>query len=127
MSVESTHLIGKLAYEVKTGDFTVKSDVNAQLGGENTAPNPHQYLEVALASCTAITVSMYAKRKAIPLDDINVTIKITAEGEANTIARTVQLIGNLTAEQKESLMVIADKCPIHKFISRGAQISTTQA
>jgi putative redox protein len=126
MSVESTHLINKLAFEVKTSDFKVNSDVNEKLGGDNTAPNPHQYLEVSLASCTAITVMMYAKRKAIPLEDINVSIQITAEGEANAISRSVQLIGNLTQEQKDSLMVIADKCPIHKFITCSELIRTTE-
>lgn len=124
MSVESTHLLNKLKFEVKTRDFLVNSDVTAQLGGDNSAPDPHQYMEVALASCTAITVMMYAKRKAIPLDDINVSIHITAEGEANAISRSIQLMGNLTAEQKESLLVIAEKCPIHKFITRGAKITS---
>jgi uncharacterized OsmC-like protein len=76
VSVESSHLIKKLAFDFKTSEFTVNSDVNEKLGGDNTAPNPHHYLEVSLASCTAITV-------------------------------------------------IADKCPIHKFITRGAQIATT--
>lgn len=125
MSVESTHLLNKLAFEVKTREFTVNSDVTVQLGGDNSAPDPHQYVEVALASCTAITVMMYAKRKAIPLEDINVTIHITAEGEANAISRGIKLIGNLTPEQKDSLMVIADKCPIHKFLTRGAKITST--
>ncbi|AZZ35495.1 hypothetical protein CIK05_01320 [Bdellovibrio sp. qaytius] len=126
MSVESTHLTGKLKCEVKTREFLVNSDVSVQLGGDNSAPDPHQYLEVALASCTAITVMMYAKRKAIPLEDIDVSVHITAEGEVNAISRNVKLIGNLTPEQKDSLMVIADKCPIHKFITRGAKITTVQ-
>ncbi|MES2803808.1 MAG: OsmC family protein [Bdellovibrionota bacterium] len=125
MSVESTHLLNKLAFAVKSRQFTIHSDVTAQLGGDNSAPDPHQYLEVALASCTAITVMMYAKRKAIPLDDIDVSIHITAEGEANAISRGIKLIGNLTPEQKNSLMAIAEKCPVHKFISRGSQITST--
>lgn len=124
MSVESTHLLTKLAFEVKSRKFTVNSDVVEKSGGDDSAPDPHQYLEIALASCTAITVMMYAKRKGIPLEDINVSIHITAEGEVNAISRGVQLIGNLTQEQKESLLAIAEKCPIHRFISRGAQIKT---
>lgn len=125
MSVESTHLLNKLAFEVKSRKFTVNSDVVEKSGGDDSAPDPHQYLEIALASCTAITVMMYAKRKGIPLDDINVSIHITAEGEVNAISRGVQFIGNLTQEQKDSLLAIAEKCPIHRFISRGAQIKTT--
>lgn len=124
MSVESTNLTSKLAFSVKTREFTVQSDVTVQLGGDNSAPDPHQYMEVALASCTAITVMMYAKRKAIPLEDINVSIHITAEGEANAISRGIKLIGELTSEQTDRLMEIAEKCPIHKFISRGAKITS---
>ena len=125
MAVQSTHIINKLAFAVNVDKFTVNSDVDVKLGGDSGAPDPHQYLQVALASCTAITVTMYAKRKNIPLVDINVGVVITAEGEVNTISRTIQLIGDLTQEQKDSLMVIADKCPIHKFLTRGAQITTT--
>ncbi|MCM2354283.1 MAG: OsmC family protein [Pseudobdellovibrio sp.] len=125
MSVESTHLLNKLSFEVKSRKFTVNTDVVEKLGGDDSAPDPHQYLEIALASCTSITVMMYAKRKGIPLDDINVSIHITAEGEVNAISRGVQLIGNLTQEQKDSLIAIAEKCPIHRILSRGAQITTT--
>lgn len=124
MSVESTHLSGKLAFEIQSREFTVKSDVTENLGGDNSAPDPHQYLEIALAGCTSITMMMYAKRKGIPVEDIKVAIHITAEGEVNAISRSIQLFGNLSQEQKDSLMAIADKCPIHKFISRGAQITT---
>lgn len=124
MAVQSTQIINKLAFAVNVDDFTVNTDVAVKLGGDNSAPDPHQYLQTALASCTAITVMMYAKRKNIPLVDINVGVTITAEGEVNAISRSVELIGDLTHEQKESLIMIANKCPIHKFLSRGAQITT---
>lgn len=126
MSVDYTHITGKLSFEVKTSHFLINTDVTTDLGGDDTAPDPHKYLEVSLASCTAITVMMYAKRKGIPLEDVDVSIKITAEGEANAISREVKFIGSqLTSEQKESLLVISNKCPIHKFLSRGAVISTS--
>ena len=124
MSVDYTHITGKLSFEVKTSHFLINTDVTTDLGGDDTAPDPHKYLEVSLASCTAITVMMYAKRKGIPLEDIDVAIKITSEGETNAISREIKFIGNLNAEQKESLMVIANKCPIHKFLSRGAVITS---
>ena len=124
MSVDYTHITGKLSFEVKTSHFLINTDVTTDLGGDDTAPDPHKYLEVSLASCTAITVMMYAKRKGIPVEDIDVSIKITSEGETNAISREIKFIGNLNAEQKESLMVIANKCPIHKFLSRGAVITS---
>lgn len=126
MSVESTQIIKGYALKVQVQDFTVQSDVSEKLGGTNTAPNPHDYLETALAACTAITVQMYANRKGIPLVSSDVKIKITAEGSENRISREIRFEGELTDEQRASLLVIADKCPIHKFLSKGAVIETTQ-
>lgn len=126
MSVESTQIIKGYALKVQVQEFAVQSDVSEKLGGTNTAPNPHDYLETALAACTAITVQMYANRKGIPLVSSDVKIKITAEGSENRISREIRFEGELTDEQRASLLVIADKCPIHKFLSKGAVIETTQ-
>lgn len=124
MSVESTKIIENFAYEITSHDFKVRVDVNEKLGGQNSAPNPHDYLEIALAGCTAITVQMYAKRKGIPLEYSDVKIKITAEGASNEILREIKFVGDLTEEQKQSLFQIAEKCPIHKLISAGAKIES---
>lgn len=126
VSVESTQIIKGYALKVQVQEFAVQSDVSEKLGGTNTAPNPHDYLETALAACTAITVQMYANRKGIPLVSSDVKIKITAEGSENRISREIRFEGELTDEQRASLLVIADKCPIHKFLSKGAVIETTQ-
>ena len=126
MSVESTILIDTLAFNVMVNEFTVRADVLEKLGGKNSAPGPHEFLEVALAACTAITVQMYAKRKGIPLEYSDVKIKITAEGESNEIHREIKFHGTLTVEDKKSLMIIADKCPIHKFLTKGAKITSVQ-
>ena len=124
MAVTSTQLLEGFAFEIKVDTFTIRTDVKEKLGGQNSAPDPHDYLEASLAACTAITVQMYAKRKGIPLDYANVNVKITAEGVQNEISREVTLMGALTDEQKTQLLAIADKCPIHKFLSKGAVIHT---
>ena len=125
MSVESTKLLDTYAFDIKAGNFTIKVDVPENLGGNDTAPDPHQYLEAALAGCTAITVQMYAKRKNIPLDYSDVSIKITSEGSSNEILREIKFVGaDLNEEHKKSLLFIADKCPIHKLLSAGAKITT---
>lgn len=125
VSVESTKITKGLALEINVPGFQLRSDVSEKLGGTNTAPNPHDYLETALAACTAITVQMYANRKGIPLVSSDVKIKITAEGAENRIAREIRFEGELTDEQRASLLAIADKCPIHKFLSKGALIETS--
>jgi putative redox protein len=124
MSVESSKIIEGLAYEVTSHEFKVRVDVSEKLGGKNSAPNPHDYLEIALAGCTAITVQMYANRKGIPLQYSDVKITITAEGPKNEILREIKFVGDLTEEQKQSLFRIAEKCPLHNLISAGAKIET---
>lgn len=123
MIESSLRLDEKLAYDFKLPEFMIRVDVPESKGGTNTAPDPHDYIEVALAGCTAITVQMYAQRKNIPLKNVDVKIKITKEGpEGNEISRELKFEGDLTREQKEALFAIAEKCPIHRFLERGAKI-----
>lgn len=125
MAVESTKIIDGLAFEVHARQFKLVTDVTTDLGGLDRGPDPHDYLQVALAACTAITIQMYAKRKSIPLDYADVKIKITSEGPTgNMIVREITLVGQLSNEQKSALLAIAEKCPIHRFLTAGAKIET---
>lgn len=125
MSIESSQRIEGLAYDIKLPGFLIRADVKEELGGTNSAPDPHNYLEVALAGCTAITVQMYANRKGIPLESVDVKISITKEGkDGNEITRDIRFHGDLTEEQKASLFAIAEKCPVHRFLERGAKIKS---
>ncbi len=105
------------------------ADVNTSLGGEDTAPDPHGLLDSSLAACTAITLTMFAKRRGMPLDSINIDIERDdskeKSGEYN-LAMKIELIGHLNDEQKQQLMGIVEKCPIHKLLSHATfNISTT--
>lgn len=126
MSVLHSKKISNLTYAIEVEDFMVTTDVAKNLGGNNLAPDPHRYLEIALAGCTVITIEMYAKRKKMALDSVDVQIIITEEGETNRILREINLSGNLSAEERSSLMSIAERCPVHKFITRGAEIETKE-
>jgi putative redox protein len=70
---------------------------------------------------------MYAERKGIPLESADVKIKIVEEGTENRLLREIRLVGTLNEEQRQRLLAIAEKCPIHRFLSRGAQIETVAA
>ena len=99
---------------------TIFADVAQDLGGDNSAPDPHDYYDAALASCKAITVMMYAKRKQLPLDyiDIEITRDNSAEAQGVYVLNVqLKLLGKLTDEQKAQLAAIADKCPIHKLMT----------
>lgn len=124
MAVQSTSRISELSYEIKTNDFAVIADVSKKLGGDNRGPDPHEYLQISLAACTAITLQMYAKRKNFALESVDVKIEITKEGLENIIRRDIKLNGSLNEEERKALFAIAEKCPMHNFITRGAKIES---
>ena len=125
MSVESTERIAGYHFTIRVSGHTIQADVPQKLGGGDNAPDPHDYMVSALAGCTVITMQMYANLKGIPLESADVRIRITEEGkDGNRIERDIQLKGELTEEQRQRLLQIAERCPIHNFLQRGATIQS---
>ncbi len=124
MPVDSSRRIEKFAYEISVSGHTLVADVPVRFGGDNRGPDPHDYLQTALAACTALTLQLYAQRKDIPLESADVKIEIAEEGAENRLVREIRLVGRLSDDQKQRLLEIAEKCPIHRFLSRGAKIET---
>ena len=122
--VESQFGEGPLQQKLSTGDLHFLSDAEVSKGGSGTGPSPHEYLGAALAACTSMTLKMYASRKAMSLENAIVIVDIERVGDAEKFMREIQLIGNLSAEEKERLMEIANKCPIHKALAGQIQIKT---
>lgn len=111
---------------IRAGDYEIVSGVLPDSGGANEGPDPHRLLEAALASCTIITVQMYANRKQWPLRGVNATVDILSEGpEGTVIKRDVSFEGDLTDEQRARLFDIAGKCPIHRLLSGKVEIKST--
>jgi len=101
------------------------SDLAEKLGGKDEGPDPHEILEAALAACTVITVQMYAQRKQWGLESTDVLVRIDSEGkEGNRITRDVKFVGDLTDDQRSRLLEIANKCPIHNFLTTKTEIET---
>ncbi len=116
---------GKYVTELKAGEHTFICDIRPKIGGTDLAPDPHELLESALAACTIITVQLYADRKGWPLISTHVKVIIDKEGKESHIQREISFKGpELTVEQRAQLLVIADKCPIHKILMSQMQIST---
>jgi putative redox protein len=112
-----TRRIGRLAFVITNAGHSLTTDVAGQLGGENKGMNPHHLLEAALAGCTAMTLQIYADRKGYPLEYADVRVKVVSESkEASRFERDIRLHGTLTPEQRQSLLDIANKCPIHKIL-----------
>lgn len=115
---------GTLGAVSTTRDHQVVSGTTKQNGGEDEGMNPHELLEAALASCTIITVQMYANRKAWPLESTDVVVTIDSEGVDSHLTRQITFRGNLDEEQKAKLLEIANKCPIHKLLESNIKIET---
>lgn len=100
------------------------ADEPPHLQGTDTGPTPDELLESALASCTAITLRMYANRKAWPLRTIEVTVALERTTANTHFRRIIHWEGELDAEQQQRLLQIAKSCPVSKTLSGAIQMET---
>ena len=110
--------------EIVAGTHQIVADIPSKFGGTDLGPRPHELLEAALTACTIITVQMYATRKEWPLVSTNVKVSIDKEGPESHITRELSFFGDLSSEQKDRLLDIANKCPIHKLLTSRISITT---
>ncbi|WP_199154676.1 OsmC family protein [Chromobacterium sp. ASV23] len=125
MEVKVTRGSGKLQQVVMAGNHTLLADEPPAIGGEDTGFTPHQLLAASLGACTALTLALYAKRKAWDLADVDVRVAYAERDGAFVLERHMRYIGQLDAEQKARLTEIANQCPIHKVLSGQIRIVST--
>jgi putative redox protein len=122
-------LTGIYRQRISVNSHQFFADVGTDVGGEDSAPDPHDLLDSSLAACTAITLTMFAKRRGMPLESINVeVVRDSSKEKAGEYNLSLQLefIGNLTEEQRQQLLAIVEKCPIHKLLSHATISINTQ-
>lgn len=117
---------GKIKQLVQIGANSFFAD-EAEPVGDGQGPDPHDLLDASLGVCTAMTVMMVAQRKKWPLDDVRVEITHQESDTDYKLLRRIELVGQLTEEQRTYLMGIANKCPIHKALHKKFEIESSLA
>jgi putative redox protein len=114
-------------HDIEVRGHALIADEPEARGGNDAGPTPQEILTAALASCTAVTVEMYADRKGWELGDLEVTAEYTPapRGETEEFTVTLKLPGGLTEEQHQRIKVIAGKCPVHRVIAAETKVSIT--
>ncbi len=120
--------------EIETRAHRLRADEPVPLGGTDDGPTPYELLLGALASCTAMTLRMYADRKGWPLAGADVRMRSARSHEQDCehcetekvgigrIERTVELHGALTEEQRARLLEIGDRGPVKQTLERGIEV-----
>lgn len=120
--------------EISARGHTLVADEPVDVGGTNEGPTPYDYLAAALGSCTAMTIRIYADRRGWPLESVTVRLTHSREHERDCeeceaspvgidqFTRRIELVGDLTEEQREGLLRIADRCPVGQTLQRGLRI-----
>ena len=119
--------LGRLQMEARTASGAFLIDEPASVGGLGSGPNPYDLMSAALGACTAMTLRLYAERKGWPLRRVQVSVlhhRASLEAR-DTFARTIRVEGPLDEAQKAQLIQIAERCPVHRTLERGADVRTT--
>lgn len=112
------------------------ADEPAAIGGTGDGPSPYELLAAALAACTSMTIRMYAERKGLPLRSVSVSVRHdkvhaedcrdceTREGRIDEFQREITVDGDLDGAQRERLLYIADRCPVHRTLEGEIKVRT---
>jgi putative redox protein len=113
----------KFRTDVSIGSHTLVIDEPDADGGKDLGPTPKEALLAALGACTSITVRMYAARKGIKLEHVDVVLSLElAPGTRARIKKTVTLAGELSADERTRLLQIAERCPINRMLVEGVEV-----
>ena len=127
MKIVARRLEG-FAHEVDLeGGHTLVVDEPVDRGGTDTGPRPTQLLAASLAGCTAITVEMYADRKGWDVGAIEVDVDVAYDGTVpSTYAVALKLPRELSDDQRQRLLTVAAKCPVHKLLVGEATVTVAE-
>ena len=120
---------GRYQQQVIAGQHHLIADEPASMGGADAGPAPFDFIMSGLGACTSMTLRMYAERKELPLAKVGVELshdKVEIDGvQRDRITRHITLEGDLSPEQRQRLLEIANKCPVHRALSQSMQLDCT--
>lgn len=128
--------LSRYVQNISVGPHLLQADEPGDAGGNDVGPNPYELLLAALGACTSMTVRMYAERKQWPLRSVQVRLAYarihaedcadcdTKDGMVDRIDTEVSLSGDLSDDQRQRLMEIANRCPVHRTLVSEIQIGT---
>lgn len=134
--------LGKFQNYVKVGKHSLLADEPKSVGGLDTGPTPYDFLATALGACTTMTLRMYADFKKLPVENIatevfhnkvhgddceecsahDLEIKANGKGKIDRFERQISFEGDLSDKDRQALLRIADKCPVHQTLEHGALV-----
>ena len=111
---------GSMAQAVRIRTHELVADASVAEGGVDAGPSPHDLYDAALGACKALTVLWYARKKGIPVDDVQTVIERDGSGERAGVYKLtarMKISGALTDDQLAELLAVAKKCPVHKLMT----------
>ncbi|MDH5538979.1 MAG: alpha/beta fold hydrolase [Rhizobacter sp.] len=130
---------GAFAVAISAGRHSWLADEPASVGGDDLGPSPYDMLSAALGACTAMTLRMYARQKKWPMGKVSVALRHskihaadcseceTHDGKVDRIERVIGIEGDLDATQRQRLLEIADRCPVHRTLHAEVSVLTRPA
>jgi putative redox protein len=116
---------GQWQQRVTVGPHDLRADELVEDGGDDGGPSPFEYLAASLGACTTMTVKSYADLKGLSLRSVRVVVHVTREADRLHLVRELHLEGELTDEQRQRMVDISKRCPVHKALSGTIAIETT--
>ena len=114
--------VGTIAQKIEIGPHAVIADTGRDAGGEDLGADPHELLDAALAACTALTLTLYARHKGIKLAALEVEVDHEESEGVYRMRRDIHVRGEISAEQRARMLEIANKCPVHRTLSGSFEI-----
>lgn len=123
-----------LRNDIEAGPHRMIADEPASAGGTEAGPTPYDFLSAALGSCTSMTLRVVADRENIPLEGVEITVEndrmhakdcidcLTQAGYIHRFNVVIKLLGNLTPAQRERMLDVARRCPVHKTLTSEIRI-----